>query len=68
MIEQIDFLDAMVGRYTLNGEPHRTNGPAIAGEFWYLFGKIHRYYGPRERNGDWWIHDVYIKSGKNRWL
>ena len=44
MIEQIDFLDAMVGRYTLNGEPHRTNGPAIAGEFWYLFGKIHRYY------------------------
>jgi hypothetical protein len=59
--------------YTLNGAKfHRANGPALiwkkqgnSGEFWYLFGKCHRYYGPRSNRGShaWWvIHDVLIKD------
>lgn len=55
--------------YTLNGKPHRANGPAFDGPFglapWYLFGKTHRYYGAAGSNlktyTTWFIHGREIK-------
>ena len=48
-----------------NGEPHRVNGPARNwnGEvwFWALNGKGHRYYGPQNNGGTWWLHGKRIK-------
>jgi hypothetical protein len=43
---------------------HRANGPAMewfdAWE-WVLYDNWHRYYGPQDQSGDWWIHDMRIK-------
>lgn len=53
-------------RYTLDGYPHRADGPAIIwqniGEWaWSLYGYAHRYYGPRNVYGGWFIHGDKIK-------
>jgi hypothetical protein len=44
---------------------HRTNGPARTWfdgvEAWYLFGEYHRYYGPQDVDGSWWLHGDQIK-------
>lgn len=54
-------------RYGLKGEkgPHRPNGPAViftAGHWmWHLFGYYHRYYGPQNAKGGWWIHGDMVK-------
>ena len=52
-------------KYTLNGRPHRPNGPAFIGDYnaepWYLYGKRHRYYGPALYKNEWRIHGVFIK-------
>ena len=50
----------------LNGERHRTDGPAIefadGDKWWYLNGKLHRTDGPAFEwaNGDkyWYINDI----------
>jgi hypothetical protein len=42
---------------------HRTDGPAVfwLDEFvWYLHGKQHRYYGPADHMGEWYIHGEFI--------
>ena len=50
-----------------NGLLHCANGPARIwnddddGWGWYLYGKFHRYYGPRSSAGNWWIHYRKIK-------
>jgi hypothetical protein len=52
----------------VDGVYHRVNGPS-AYDFddttdywgWHLFGSAHRYYGPADENGDWWIHGEFIK-------
>ena len=57
-------------KYTLNGKPHRPNGPAFVGDYnsvpWYLFGMCHRYYGPAELRryggGTWRIHGKWVKD------
>ena len=48
-------------RWYLNGQYHRTDGPAIeyasGDKYWYLNGKLHRVDGPAVEyaNGDkWW--------------
>ena len=53
---------------TREGSPdfHRANGPAYINSNelwwgWYLYGKFHRYYGPRSNSGAWWIHDRKVK-------
>lgn len=51
--------------YQLNGKTHRTNGPALEtynSWGWWLYGRLHRYYGPRNSGGDWNIHGRYIKT------
>jgi len=55
--------------YTLNRQLHRPNGPASAFEradgfwVWWLYGRVHRYYGPATYMNDntWMIHGVRIK-------
>lgn len=49
-----------------NNEWHRTDGPAKIwwdGECsWYLFGKLHRYYGePNTISSLWWLHGKRVK-------
>jgi hypothetical protein len=55
-----------------NGVIHRTNGPAWInpgcghtplGYYWHwrLFGVRHRYYGPQNRDDDWWLHGKRVK-------
>lgn len=51
--------------YRLDGNWHRTNGPARVwsngdGD-WYLNNRAHRYYGPQSHNTDWWIHGERVK-------
>lgn len=62
MIKKID--DEGTIMFELNGMLHRPNGPAIIwndGDWgWNLFGLWHRYYGPRDESGDWYIHDVLV--------
>ena len=45
---------------------HRVNGPALEwddGDWcWMLNGDSHRYYGPADCMGEWFIHDKFIKS------
>jgi hypothetical protein len=44
---------------------HRTNGSArIEGNQWewFLHGKYHRYYGPEDSRGNWFIHGDAIKK------
>jgi hypothetical protein len=45
---------------------HRTNGPARKWndgvEAWFLFGEYHRYYGPQDVDGSWWLHGNLIKD------
>jgi hypothetical protein len=52
--------------YLLNGNWHRSNGPARVwanGDWgWYLNDRQHRYYGP-QANNEWWIHGECIKYG-----
>lgn len=44
---------------------HRSNGPAriwndgVGG--WYINGEYHRYYGPQDIDGSWWLHGIRIK-------
>lgn len=53
--------------YTLDGgRPHRSNGPARQWSedewFWWLFGKIHRYYGSAACGTNLWcIHGKKLK-------
>lgn len=48
-----------------NGKVHCANGPAKVWDegdwHWYLYGKWHRYYGPIDNDGDWWIDNEFIK-------
>ena len=47
------------------GLPHLVNSPAIIWDDgvwdWLLDGKQHRYYGPQNNYGNWWIHQLRIK-------
>jgi hypothetical protein len=55
------------------GELHRVNGPAVihldtlAGPveygkgYWWCNGMWHRYYGPRDPLGSWYLHNKGIK-------
>jgi hypothetical protein len=52
-----------IKQWKLNGEAHRTDGPALEYRdgtyFWYLNGKIHRDDGPavyRHYRSEWWYH------------
>lgn len=51
--------------HRVNNASHRVNGPAVLfnnSEWdWYLFGKWHRYYGPSDSSGNWFIHNVRVK-------
>lgn len=51
--------------YRVNGVTHRTNGPAFEytdGAWdWLLYDKWHRYYGPGDNWGEWWIHGEMVK-------
>lgn len=54
--------------HLIDGMYHRPNGPAvieideIASQWaWCLFDNSHRYYGPADEFGDWWIHGSFIK-------
>lgn len=57
--------------YLKNGLLHRANGPAYhysstawwgAEEWcWYLDGYPHRYYGPCDHMGEWYIKNTFIK-------
>jgi hypothetical protein len=51
--------------YTVNGEFHRANGPAVEWNYgqydWWLFGERHRYYGPRGEYDIWYIHGSRVK-------
>lgn len=60
-----------ITRYVMEyGMPHRSNGPALHrnikewgynGSRWYLYGKIHRYYGPAWHASTYWvIHGLRI--------
>jgi hypothetical protein len=58
--------DSGMIQYRFNGRFHRCAGPAIIchdmSEYWWLFGKPHRYYGyPHSLYSAWWIHGVQIK-------
>jgi hypothetical protein len=53
-------------KYTLNDTTHRPNGPALIYIYsndwhWVSLGKFHRYYGPSNSYGGWWIHNEVIK-------
>lgn len=53
--------------YQLNGSLHRPNGPAcvVMGKNdwdWALYGSWHRYYGPADETGTWWIHGEITKD------
>lgn len=54
-------------QYKMNGKTHRANGPASMWDDgvygWYLFNEYHRYYGPQDIDGSWWIHGVLVKFG-----
>ena len=59
-----------VTEHRVNKALHRANGPALifndsvfndSDWDWYLFGKWHRYYGPADSNGTWFIHHVRVK-------
>jgi hypothetical protein len=49
--------------YYRDGDYHRVNGPAIYwddGDWsWWLYGQCHRYYGPANIRGAWYIHGRY---------
>lgn len=52
--------------YSLNGFYHRANGPARSWfnngfEAWWLYGRLHRCYGPCSNHGGWYIHGEQIK-------
>ena len=55
--------------YTKNedGQLHKKNGPARLWNDksweWLLNGEYHRYYGPHDSYGNWWIHNRIIKIG-----
>jgi hypothetical protein len=64
MIEKHDY--GVWALHKLNGENHRPNGPAV--EWfeentwdWYLFGECHRYYGPQDHTGGWWLYGGFVK-------
>lgn len=64
MIEQIEFSDRI--EYQKDGLVHRTNGPAriyqrSGGWGWVLFDKRHRYYGPQNVNGVWWLYGRWFR-------
>lgn len=67
MIERIEFSSRI--DYELDGKLHRPNGPAriwdarIWGvcEAWALYGNWHRYYGPGDSVGSWYMHGVCVK-------
>ncbi len=72
MIEQIE--TALSITYMLNGQRHRPNGPAriwparmggLEEWEWWLFDRWHRYYGPHDTEGDWFIHEMWVKSDKH---
>ena len=52
-------------RWTLDGELHREDGPAVeyagGNKWWYRHGKLHREDGPAEEYADgtkfWWVND-----------
>jgi hypothetical protein len=50
--------------YTSNGLYHRPNGPALHDKSegsWYLYGNMHRYYGPQSTVFcSWWVHGNYV--------
>ena len=62
------------GDYLVDGLLHRVNGPAYNYSnttcwwrhdddqwCWYSKGYPHRYYGPCDHMGEWWIHNKFIK-------
>ena len=53
-------------KHTHQGKLHKSNGPAWywanGYKTWWLNDKVHRYYGPAEDDGLWWIHDKWIKK------
>lgn len=64
MVERIEIGDCV--RYQLNDKLHRPNGPAVEwpkfGHWdWYFNDEWHRYYGPQEDSGEWWVHDTHVK-------
>lgn len=48
-----------------DGLPHRVSGPAIewndGGWSWWLYGDMHRYYGPQNLQNEWVVHGRIIK-------
>jgi hypothetical protein len=55
--------------YDADTVQHRSNGPAVYWEksrewmwFWFLHGKRHRYYGPSNDDGEWYLHGKKIKA------
>jgi len=58
----------------LNGERHRTDGPAIecadGDKLWYLNGKCHRSDGPAVERADgtksWYLNDKYVTEAQWR--
>lgn len=54
-----------VAYLTVDYRYHRTNGPAVEwkdGDWgWMLHDRNHRYYGPQNNNGDWFLNMRFIK-------
>jgi hypothetical protein len=64
MIKRTEVGDSII--YTLNGQLHRTNGPAYDWPFasiwrWRLYDQVHRYYGPATCYNEWFVHNGFIK-------
>lgn len=53
--------------YIRNNLWYRVNGPALSSHegqswAWYIDGKPHRYYGPMNSNGFWYVNGERVKK------
>ena len=65
MVKRIDYSNGDI-EFRLDGKLHRVNGPADYLDHqrlktWWLHGRMHRYYGPYNIDGNWVIHGTIIK-------
>lgn len=52
--------------YLRDRDYHKTNGPAVAHPRtkswdWFLFDNWHRYYGPQNNKGNWFLYGERVK-------
>ena len=57
--------DAATYYYNDNKQRHRATSPAIVWSggawSWWLHGYPHRYYGPADNNGYWWLQGARLR-------